>query len=162
MISHGGHMNRRREVSATGRNTRCNPLFLQAVATLISITVAGMCLAPKVRGQQYDPSLYAGLHWRLIGPHRGGRVTAVAGIAGRPAVYYLGTPGGGIWKTTDGGRVWRPIFDDLHVASIGALALAHSNPDVIYVGTGERAMGNGVYKSTDGGGAWINLGLRET
>lgn len=112
--------------------------------------------------QQYDPNLYSGMRWRLIGPHRAGRVTAVAGIAGRPAVYYMATPGGGVWKTTDGGQVWKPIFDDARVASIGALALAPSNPEIIYVGTGEQTEGDGVYKSADGGATWTNVGLRET
>jgi photosystem II stability/assembly factor-like uncharacterized protein len=112
--------------------------------------------------QQYSPDLYSGMRWRLIGPHRGGRVTAVAGIPGKPAVYYFGTPGGGVWKTLTGGRVWRPIFDDAHVASIGAIALAPSNPDVVYVGTGQETEGNGVYRSTDGGATWANIGLRET
>jgi photosystem II stability/assembly factor-like uncharacterized protein len=112
--------------------------------------------------QQLDPSLYSGMRWRLIGPYRAGRVTAVAGIEGNPAVYYMGTPGGGVWKTTDGGTTWKPIFDDARVASIGALALAPSNPQIIYVGTGEQTEGNGVYKSTDSGATWINVGLRET
>jgi photosystem II stability/assembly factor-like uncharacterized protein len=118
--------------------------------------------ASAVFAQQYNPDLFSGLKWRLIGPHRGGRVTAVAGIAGKPAIYYFGTPGGGVWKTTDGGRVWKPIFDDAHVASIGALALAPSNPDVLYVGTGEETLGDGIYKSTDGGATWTNVGLRDT
>ena len=111
---------------------------------------------------QYNPESFSAMKWRLVGPHRAGRVTAVAGIPGKPAIYYFGTPGGGVWKTTDGGRVWKPIFDDTHVASIGALALAPSNPDIIYVGTGEETEGNGVYKSTDGGKTWMNLGLRNT
>lgn len=89
-------------------------------------------------------------------------MTAVAGIPGRPAIYYMGTPGGGVWKTTDGGRVWKPIFDEMQVASIGALAVSPSNPEVIYVGTGEQTEGNGVYKSTDGGATWKNVGLVET
>lgn len=113
-------------------------------------------------GQQGNVDLSTGLRWRLIGPHRAGRVTAVAGIQGRPGIYYMGTPGGGVWKTTDGGQVWKPIFDDARVASIGALALAPSNPEIIYVGTGEQTEGNGVYKSTDGGATWTNIGLRET
>src|SRR5947209_8429565 len=113
-------------------------------------------------GQQYGPDLYSGMRWRLIGPFRAGRVTAVAGILGRPAVYYMATPGGGVWKTTNGGLVWKPIFDDARVASVGALALAPSNPEIIYVGTGEQTEGDGVYKSTDGGATWTNIGLRET
>jgi len=101
------------------------------------------------------------MRWRLIGPHRAGRVTAVAGITSDPAVYYMGTPGGGVWKTTDGGRVWNPIFDAQHVASIGAIALAPSNPDIIYVGTGEQTRGNGMYKSTDAGATWTQIGLEK-
>ncbi|PYU61965.1 MAG: glycoside hydrolase, partial [Acidobacteria bacterium] len=101
------------------------------------------------------------MRWRLIGPYRGGRVTAVAGISGDPTVYYMGTPGGGVWKTTDGGRVWNPIFDDQHVASIGAVALAPSNPNIIYVGTGEQTRGNGVYKSSDTGATWTHIGLEK-
>jgi photosystem II stability/assembly factor-like uncharacterized protein len=112
--------------------------------------------------QSIDPSLYSAMRWRLLGPYRAGRVTAVAGISGDPAVYYMGTPGGGVWKTTDGGRVWNPIFDDQHVASIGAVALAPSNPNIIYVGTGEQTLGNGVYKSTDAGATWMHIGLEKT
>ena len=97
-----------------------------------------------------------------MGPHRAGRVTSVAGIPGRPAIYYFGTPGGGVWKTTNGGRVWKPIFDDAHVASIGVLALAPSNPEVIYVGTGEETVGNGIYRSNDGGQTWSHIGLDDT
>ncbi len=102
------------------------------------------------------------MRWRLIGPFRGGRVTAVAGIPGQPAVYYMGTPGGGVWKTTDGGRVWKPIFDQQRVASIGALAIAESDPRVVYIGTGEQTAGNGVYKSADAGATWQNIGLANT
>lgn len=136
-------------------------LSLSLLSTLL--VTASSLMAPGVAlGQQYKPDLYAGMKWRSIGPHRAGRVTAVAGIAGKPAIYYFGTPGGGVWKTTDGGRVWKPIFDDSHVASIGALALAPSNPDVVYVGTGEETEGNGIYKSTDAGSTWTNVGLRNT
>src|SRR5947207_11126715 len=108
--------------------------------------------------QQYDPAAFAAMKWRLVGPHRAGRVTTVAGIPGNPSIYYFGTPGGGLWKTIDGGRSWKPIFDEVHVPSISALAVAASNADVIYVGTGEYLEGNGVYKSTDGGATWINAG----
>ena len=109
-----------------------------------------------------DPSLYSGMRWRLIGPHRAGRVTGVAGIPGDPTTYYMATPGGGVWKTTDAGEVWFPIFDEQHVASIGAIAIAPSNPKIIYVGTGEQTAGDGVYKSTDAGATWTNIGLKES
>ena len=128
--------------------------FLLAVFSIVLLTTTA--------GAQYNPESFSAMKWRLVGPHRAGRVTAVAGIAGKPAIYYFGTPGGGVWKTTDGGRVWKPIFDDARVASIGALALAPSNPNVIYVGTGEQLDGNGVYKSIDGGATWSNIGLQDT
>ena len=118
--------------------------------------------------QAVRPELYNSLKWRLIGPFRGGRVVAVAGIPGNPAKFYFGAVNGGIWETTDAGVVWRPIFDDQHIASIGALAVAPSDPNTIYAGTGESdirmdlSSGDGVYKSTDGGKTWNNVGLRET
>jgi photosystem II stability/assembly factor-like uncharacterized protein len=128
---------------------------------LTVVTMPGW-LAPRACGQEVDVSLFSNLQWRLIGPFRAGRVTAVAGVPGDPAIYYMGTPGGGVWKTTDGGDVWKPIFDAEHVASIGAVTVAPSDPNIIYVGTGEQTPGNGLYKSTDGGATWTNVGLRET
>ena len=115
--------------------------------------------------QQIDPNLYSGLRWRMIGPHRGGRTIAVAGVESQPNVYYFGGVGGGVWKTTNGGVTWEPIFDGQPISSIGAISVAPSNPAVIYVGTGEAdfrsdlTYGNGVYKSTDGGSTWKNIGL---
>src|SRR5260221_13744356 len=85
-----------------------------------------------VDAQEVSPGLYSDLQWRLIGPHRGGRVTCVAGVAEQPNVYYFGTPGGGVWKTTDGGQGWSPILDEPHVASIGAMTVAPANPNIIY------------------------------
>lgn len=126
------------------------------------LAIVSTALLTTTAVAQYNPESFSAMKWRLVGPHRAGRVTAVAGIAGKPAIYYFGTPGGGVWKTTDGGRVWKPIFDDAHVASIGALALAPSNPSIIYVGTGEETEGNGVYKSIDAGRTWTNVGLRNT
>ena len=130
----------------------------------------GLCVAAiPLAAQVYNASLYRAMRWRQIGPFRAGRVTAVAGIPGNAAVYYMGTPGGGVWKTVDGGVVWLPIFDQMHVDSIGAIAVAPSNPDVIYVGTGDVSMvggsvnfGKGVYKSTDAGKTWQHIGLEET
>src|SRR5713226_357722 len=87
--------------------------------------------------QPFDSSLYAGLRWRMIGPFRGGRTVAAAGIPAQPNVFYIGVNNGGVWKTTDFGHTWRPIFDDQPTGSIGALAIAPSNPNVIYVGSGE-------------------------
>ena len=118
--------------------------------------------------QTIPPALYSGLEWRLIGPFRGGRAIAVSGIPGNSTTFYSGSVGGGVWRTTDAGMVWEPIFNGQPIASIGAIAVAPSDPKVIYVGTGEAdirsnlASGDGVYKSTDAGQTWTNIGLRDT
>jgi len=112
--------------------------------------------------------LYSGLRWRMLGPFRGGRVAAATGVPGRPNEFYFGAVNGGVWKTIDGGRVWTPIFDGQSTASIGAIAVAPSQPNTILVGSGESTLrdsvgyGNGVYKSTDAGKTWTHLGLDET
>jgi photosystem II stability/assembly factor-like uncharacterized protein len=128
----------------------------------LSLIIFSILLITAAAFAQYNPESFSAMKWRLVGPHRAGRVTAVAGIPGKPAIYYFGTPGGGVWKTTNGGRVWKPIFDEAHVASIGALALAPSNPEIVYVGTGEETPGKGMYKSTDGGKTWAEAGLNFT
>ena len=92
---------------------------------------AGFAMAAIDRAQQIPESLYSGMKWRMIGPFRAGKVNAVAGVPGNPGVYYFGANGGGVWRTTDGGTVWKPIFDEEPVASIGALALAPSSPNII-------------------------------
>ncbi len=131
------------------------------------LPLAALCFAAMLSAQT-PGGLFDGFHWRLIGPFRGGRAVAAAGIAGDPNTYYFGAVGGGIWKTTDGGMVWTPIFDDQHVASIGFIEVAPSNPNVIYAGTGEAdiraslSSGDGVYKSTDAGKTWHNVGLRDS
>jgi photosystem II stability/assembly factor-like uncharacterized protein len=129
---------------------------------VLFLLVCTFLLPRSLSAQQLSPELLHGLQWRLIGPHRGGRVTAVSGIAGDPKTYYMGTPGGGVWKTTNAGRTWLPIFDAAHVASIGDLAVAPSNPNVIYVATGEQTPGNGVWKSTDAGATWSHVGLQDS
>jgi len=117
--------------------------------------------------EQYSPTLYEGLRWRMIGPFRGGRTVGATGVPGQPNVFYIGVNNGGVWKTTDYGRTWTPIFDDQPTGSIGALAVAPSNPKIIYVGSGEGlqrpdlSTGDGMYKSTDGGKTWKHLGLRD-
>jgi hypothetical protein len=111
---------------------------------------------------QVDPSSFSALRWRLIGPFRAGRVSAGAVDPSDSNTYYFGTPGGGVWKSTNAGQTWTPIFDRTGMASIGALAIAPSNPQIIYVGTGEETRGDGMYKSTDGGRSWTNVGLRDT
>ena len=122
----------------------------------------------SVAAQSVRPELYNGLRWRLIGPFRGGRAVAVTGVPGNPTTFYFGAVNGGIWQTTDAGVVWRPIFDDQHMASIGALAVAPSDPKTIYAGTGESdirsnmSSGDGVYKSVDGGQTWSSTGLRDS
>jgi photosystem II stability/assembly factor-like uncharacterized protein len=107
------------------------------------------------------------MRWRMIGPHRGGRGKAAVGIPDRPNVFFIGFHNGGVWKTTDYGRTWTPIFDDQPTGSIGAIAIAPSNPDIIYVGSGEGnqrpdlATGDGIYRSSDGGRTWTHYGLRD-
>src|SRR5436190_11350046 len=109
----------------------------------------------------YNPESFSSMQWRLVVPHRSGRVTCIAGIPGDAATYYFGTPGGGVWKSTNGGRGWAPIFDEARVASIGAMMLAPSNPNIIHVGTGEETVGNGMYRSDDAGKTWRHIGLAD-
>ena len=117
--------------------------------------------------QHFDANLFQELHWRLIGPFRGGRGVAISGVPGQPNVFYMAPNNGGVWKTTDYGRTWNPIFDDQPTGSVGALAIAPSNPEIIYVGSGEGlrrpdlSTGDGIYKSSDGGRSWQHLGLRD-
>ena len=130
------------------------------LATLLAATVS--------HAQQFNESLYKGMKWRLIGPFRGGRVLAVTGVPGDPNTYYFGGVSGGVWKTTDSGWTWAPLFDKEKVSSIGAIAVAPSDPNVIYAGSGEACIrgnisyGEGVYKSMDAGKTWKNVGLRDS
>src|SRR6516162_4105064 len=118
--------------------------------------------------QSLDPKLYSDMHWRQIGPPRAGRARALAGVPTRPNVFYIGFDNGGVWRSTDFGSTWVPLFDQQPTGSIGAIAVAPSNPDVIYVGTGagiirpDLAVGDGMYKSTDAGKTWTHLGLRDS
>jgi photosystem II stability/assembly factor-like uncharacterized protein len=129
-----------------------------AAVFLVLLTAASGATAAA----QVDPSNFAALQWRLIGPFRAGRVSAGAVDPSDSNTYYFGTPGGGVWKSTNAGQTWAAIFDQTGMASIGALAIAPSDSQTIYVGTGEETRGDGVYKSTDGGKSWTNVGLRDT
>jgi photosystem II stability/assembly factor-like uncharacterized protein len=117
--------------------------------------------------QQVPENTYQDLHWRLIGPFRGGRTRAATGVPSQPNVFYMAQVNGGVWKSDDFGRTWNPIFDRESTQSIGAIAVAASNPNIVYVGSGEGlhrpdlSIGNGIYKSTDAGKTWTHLGLRD-
>jgi photosystem II stability/assembly factor-like uncharacterized protein len=130
--------------------------------------VACLTAATSATAAGVDPALFQDLRWRLIGPFRGGRVLAVAGVPGEREHFYFGSVNGGVWETIDAGRTWKPIFDGQPIGTIGSIALAPSNPKVIYVGSGEAdmrsniAQGDGAYKSTDGGNTWTKIGLADT
>ncbi|HEX6045413.1 MAG TPA: hypothetical protein VFZ22_13060 [Pyrinomonadaceae bacterium] len=134
------------------------------VALIITLFSAA---AGPVLGQQFSRDLFQSLRWRSIGPFRGGRVRAVAGVPSQPNVFYMAQVNGGVWKTEDYGHTWTPIFDDQPTGSVGSIAVATSDPNVIYVGSGEGlqrpdlSIGDGIYKSTDAGHTWTHLGLRD-
>ncbi|MEA2693931.1 MAG: hypothetical protein QOJ16_3318, partial [Acidobacteriota bacterium] len=133
---------------------------------LLAAVLVSLC-ASAVTASAASPSL-PDLHWRLLGPFRGGRVLAVTGVPGEPEHFYFGSVNGGVWETVDAGRTWRPIFDGQPIGSIGALAVAPSNPRILYAGTGEAdmrsdiAQGNGLYRSADGGKTWTHVGLADS
>lgn len=139
--------------------------WLAAFATTIfAVAISTTVMA---RQTEFDPQLYGGLRWRCIGPFRAGRTVAAEGVPGKPAVFYMAPTDGGVWKTVNFGRTWAPIFDGQPTQSVGALAIAPSNPEIIYVGSGEGlqrpdlSVGDGIYKSADGGKTWTHLGLRD-
>jgi photosystem II stability/assembly factor-like uncharacterized protein len=137
----------------------------KSVSTLLVCTAI---FSMAATAQPVPAEMFNQLSWRMIGPFRGGRVAAVAGAPGDSRTYYFGSVGGGVWKTTNAGTTWSPVFDQQNIASIGAIAVAPSKPSVVYVGTGEAdirsqiCFGDGVYKSTDAGKTWKNVGLRDT
>src|SRR3954464_11279019 len=142
-----------------------------ALAAVAGVGIAFGAL-PRIAAQAgapgFDPALYSRLKWRMVGPFRAGRVNAVTGVVGEPNTFYFGSVGGGLWKSTNIGRTWTPIFDSQTVASIGAIAVAPSNPGGVYVGPGEAdmrdsiAFGDGMYRSGDGGRSWKHIGLETT
>jgi photosystem II stability/assembly factor-like uncharacterized protein len=149
--------------------TEVSMVSVRSRQVLIVAFVLAWSLVPDIAlAQALDKALFNGMKWRLVGPFRGGRVEAVAGLPEDPNVYYFGAVAGGLWKTSDGGATWKPIFDHESNLSIGAIGIAPSDHNVIYVGTGEPCLrntitfGNGMYKSTDGGSSWKHIGLEDT
>ena len=136
------------------------------VLTLV-LAASAVIAIPAQQAPRVNPSLFSEMRWRNIGPYRGGRTKAAAGVPSQPYTFYIGMVNGGVWKTTDAGRTWKPIFDDQPTGSIGWVSVALSDPNVIYVGSGEGlprpdlAVGDGIYKSTDAGQTWTHLGLRD-
>jgi photosystem II stability/assembly factor-like uncharacterized protein len=132
---------------------------------MVAGVLAVLAAAIPSSAQQYDQKFFSEMRWRCIGPFRGGRTVAITGAPHQPNLFYIAAVNGGVWKTTDTGHTWEPIFDSQETGSVGAIAVAASDPNTIYVGSGEGlqrpdlATGNGVYKSTDAGKTWIHLGL---
>lgn len=130
------------------------------------LTIAALFALTPIVSPAFDPALFKGMQWREVGPYRGGRVAAVAGVPSQPNTYYFGGAGGGVWKTTDGGATWKNISDGFFGGSIGAVAVSEWDPNVIYAGGGEETVrgnvshGDGVWKSTDAGKTWTNVGLK--
>ncbi|HVG26583.1 MAG TPA: hypothetical protein VM865_03170, partial [Acidobacteriaceae bacterium] len=116
---------------------------------------------------QVNPALFSDMRWREIGPVRAGRTRALAGVPSQPATFYMGAVNGGVWKTTDAGHTWQSLWDDQPTGSIGSVAVSLSDPNTVYVASGEGlarpdlSVGDGVYKSTDAGHTWTHLGLRD-
>ncbi len=137
--------------------------FRQFLFTIFSLAVFFFLAI----AQEFNPNLYQDMCWRMIGPFRGGRTVGAAGVSQQPNVFYIGVNNGGVWKTNDYGRTWKPIFDSEPTGSIGTIAVAPSDPNIIFVGSGEGlhrpdlSVGDGIYKSTDAGKTWIHLGLRD-
>ena len=148
-------------------------MYRRTIAALLLALVGVLAFLPRpnVRAQSggtVDLKMYAAeMRWRSIGPHRGGRTKAITGVPGQPNVFYMAPVNGGVWKTNDFGRTWNPIFDDQPTGSIGSIAVAPSDANIIYVGSGEGlarpdlSVGDGIYKSTDAGKTWTHLGLRD-
>ncbi|MEN9816748.1 MAG: hypothetical protein RLZ32_628, partial [Gemmatimonadota bacterium] len=141
---------------------------LVALAALLPALLSAPLSSQPRPAVTVDTALYAGLKYRMIGPFRGGRSTAVTGVAGQPHLYYMGSTGGGVWKTDDAGTRWTNLSDGFFGGSIGAIDVADSDPNVIYVGTGSAdirgnaSQGRGVWKSTDAGRSWSFVGLAES
>ena len=142
--------------------------FSRVIFFCVILFAGWRVVASPDTAQKFDTKLFQDLRWRSIGPFRGGRALAVTGVRGQADLFYFGAVDGGVWRSNDAGRTWKPIFDSQGIASIGAIAVAPSNPQIIYVGTGEADMrsdisyGNGMYKSADAGKSWVHIGLEDS
>src|ERR1700719_661386 len=147
---------------------RWNVTWMKRLRMVALVWLCGLSYAGESKSQQYPESTYQELRWRMIGATRGGRTRAAAGVPGQPNVFYVGAVNGGVWKTDDSGRTWTPVFDDQASQAVGAIAVAPSDPNIVYVSSGEGlarpdlAVGDGIYKSTDAGKTWTHLGLRNS
>src|SRR5438128_8724192 len=141
---------------------------LRAMIKRALVILSFVLIAGEIAGATPDVSILKNLQYREVGPYRGGRADAVEGIAGQPDVYYFGSAGGGVWKTTDGGQTWKPVSDGFFGGTVGAIAVAPADPSVVYAGTGEETIrgnvspGGGMWKSTDAGKTWIHIGLDDS
>ena len=150
--------------------TLSGPLHrILARAAVLAAFAAGPAASFSEGAESVDPKLLQALQFRLVGPFRGGRVVAVAGVPEEPRTFYMGATGGGVWKTTNGGEEWKNVSDGFFTAgSIGALAVAPSDSNVLYAGTGETCLrnnvsaGDGIYRSQDAGRTWTHVGLRDS
>src|SRR5471032_3040552 len=145
------------------------PTPMHSSSPTIRAVLCGVAILTLGAAAPIRPDLLSGLVWRNVGPFRGGRISAVSGVIGEPGTYYAGTPAAGVWKTTSAGETWYPVFDAIKsVSSIGAVEVAPSNPNVVYVGAGDKVngggvnVGDGVYKSDDAGATWRHLGLDDS
>jgi photosystem II stability/assembly factor-like uncharacterized protein len=142
--------------------------LVRAGAFVVAVVLAGLASGAALQAQTLDENTLKGMKWRQVGPFRGGRALAVTGVAGDPDTYYFGAVAGGVWKTTNGGLTWLPLTDKTGIMSVGAIAVAPSDPNVIYVGTGEScwrgdiSYGDGMYKSVDAGKTWTHIGLEDS
>ena len=143
------------------------PVLALALGLAVGV-VLGAAPGARADASAWNQTVFEGLQWRLVGPFRGGRSAAVSGVRGQPNVYYFAATGGGVWKSTDAGSSWRNISDGFFGGSIGAVAVSELDPNVVYVGTGEKTVrgnvshGDGMWKSTDAGKTWTHVGLPES
>src|SRR5512135_531281 len=151
--------------SSTGESSSMNGRFTLRFIGAFALLLSAIVFASPISGQ--STATMPDLHWRNIGPFRGGRTRAVAGVPDQPNAFYVGQVDGGVWKSTDYGRTWHPVFDHEDTQSIGAIAVAPSDSNIIYVASGEGlhrpdlSVGDGIYRSDDAGKTWTHYGLRD-